>query len=168
MIPERKILGGLCVMSSIVDAWPEGFGPELIKKSTLCSSCSRASEIVDGTGCPLRLALVPVIGAPSARVRAKGTGWFGMRAATVHPRAVITEGISGRLGSISVKGPGQNLSASVHAIEGMFWAMMESESILGTKTGSGIPFGRPFASNTRSTAAVLNTSAPSPYTVSVG
>ena len=73
---------------------------------------------VVGSGRPVRLALVPVIGEPSSRATALGTQWSGaLKAAVLRPPETRSE-TAGAFRSTRVRAPGMKASTRLQAVSG--------------------------------------------------
>jgi len=113
-------------------------------------------------GKPERLALVPVMGAPTASMIAVGTGMLAQRRAT---RPVLPVTFSGRrcvASTTRVSAPGQNLCARVRNESGTSRTNVTACSMELTRMGSALVSGRPFTRKTASMAARLKGSAARP------
>lgn len=135
--PSLIRAGTLLLISSTVDSVPPGHLPPLMMRSTCSPNCSRTSSAVTGLDLPERLALVPTIGVPSPRMSAMGTGWLGMRTATVSPPAVTEPGTQGLFRKTSVRPPGRNRSANCHAISGTTLATFKRSDFSASRRGRG-------------------------------
>ncbi len=166
--PGRKSRGRSPANVITVDSTPTAQGLPIKIASTLPSRSLMQCSAVVGLGEPERFALGAATGVPAADISSCAIGSDGKRIATVSSPALTSSGIKSLFGNIIVKGPGQNFSAHFFAESGMFLTSGGSIEISLICTISGLSCGRPLAANMRFTAAPLNASAPSPYTVSVG
>ena len=114
------------------------------------------------------MALGAAIYTPELLISSAATLWLGILIATVPSPPVIDSGTMSDFFNIIVRGPGQNLSASLTASSGTSLASLYTASISAIWTISGLSDGLPFAAYIFADAASSSASAPRPYTVSVG
>ncbi len=107
IIPGRSRRGGETASERTVDSMPTVVGPPSRIRSTRSPRASRTCSAVVGESWPKRLALGAAMGTPASRIKARASGCAGMRIPTVARPAVTMSGTCGRLGSTSVRGPGQ-------------------------------------------------------------
>ena len=105
---------------------------------------------------------------PAASITARAAGCEGQRTATVSRPPLVSYGTISDFGSIIVRGPGQNLSASRSALSGRALTSGAHCSTSVMCTISGLSPGLPLASNIFFTATGSRALAARPYTVSVG
>ena len=92
----------------------------------------------------------------------------GTRTATVPVPEVTSLGTSGRAGTISDNGPGQNRAARSAAASGQDAQIERACSRLPATSGSGLPPSRPLASRTARPTSGFSARPPTAYRVSVG
>ena len=126
------------------------------------SSAATCAAVV-GLTRPERLALGAAMGSADAARRAWATGCAGDLSAIVSSPALTRSAMpqAGRFFSTSDKGPGQNASASLHAMS-FITAYRSAASIPGTCTISGLKRGRSLAANTLAMARASSALPPSP------
>src|SRR5829696_5967245 len=166
--PGRRSAGESPDRSTIVDSSPTLLGPPSMIRSTRSPSAARTCAAVVGETDPNRLADGAAIPPPNARRSSRASGCAGTRRPTVSRPPVTASGTRGPRRRMIVSGPGQQASASTCAIGGTSDAQSGRVAAEERWTMRGCAAGRPFASKIRATAAGLEASAPSPYTVSVG
>ena len=105
--PGRKIIGGVTVISRMVDSTPISTAPPSKIISILPLKSSSTCSAFVGLGRPEVFALGAAIYPPPASIKALAISSLGIRTATVSRPPVVSYGTSSVFWKIIVSGPGQ-------------------------------------------------------------
>ena len=143
--PGLRIIGGVTVISRIVDSTPISTLPPSRIISILPLKSSATCCAVVGLGLPDVLALGADTYPPPARISSRAISSSGIRTATVSRPPVVPSGTFSFLLKIIVSGPGQKCAAISSTISGTDSTIAPRSSSLAIWTISGLSDGRPFA-----------------------
>ena len=128
--PGLRIIGGVTVISKIVDSTPISTSPPSTIISILPSISSFTCSAAVGLGRPDVFALGAAMYPPPASMTALAISWLGILTATVFRPPVVPYGTFSFFSKIIVSGPGQYSSATLNASFETFFVILRRSSIL--------------------------------------